>query len=319
MSKQGLPKSRLGRGLSSLINISESPAAAAGVVPSGVGSTDAPAAVLSESGSSALPPGVLVVELPVDQISPNPHQPRRRFDEGPLKELAESIKSTGLIQPIVARGTPDGGYELIAGERRWRAAKLAGLAALPVILRSVDPVMQAQMALVENIQRQDLNPIERATAYKALLDNLGLTQGELADRLGEDRSVIGHFLRLLDLTPAVQEFIADGRLSVSHGKLLAGVSDVSEQIRLAELAINQGLNVRNLERLLNVPGATPPPAPQKSPSAHLADLEKSLSRQLGMRVQVRAGRQKGRGRLVVHYGSLDQFDDLLSRLGMAAE
>ena len=178
------------------------------------------------------------------------------------------------------------------------------------------------MALIENIQRQDLNPVDRATAYKALVSNLGLTQAELAERLGEDRSVIGHYLRLLDLAPAVQEMIADGRLSVSHAKLLAGVSDNVEQTRLAELCVSQGLNLRNLERLINTPAApaaTPTPPAAKSLSPHLADLEKALSRQLGMRVQVKAAPKKGRGRLVVHYGSLDQFDDLMSRLGVATE
>jgi ParB family chromosome partitioning protein len=181
--------------------------------------------------------------------------------------------------------------------------------------------MQAQMALVENLQRTDLNPIERATAYKALLDNLGLTHAELADRLGEERSVIGHHVRLLELQPTVQEMIADGRLTLSHAKILVGVSDPTEQMRLADLVASQGLNLKNLERLVSSPALQAPPAaePGKSISAHLLDLEKSLSRQLGMRVQVRAGKKKGQGRLVVHYASLDQFDDLMSKLGVMSE
>lgn len=318
MSKQGLPKARLGRGLSSLMSVSDPAIASenAGAPRDGGG----------ESVPALPAAGISVREVPIDQIVPNPHQPRRRFDEAALKELADSIRTTGLIQPVVARGTTEGGYELIAGERRWRAAKMAGLAALPVIIRNVDPVMQAQMALVENIQRQDLNPVDRAAAYKALLDNLGLTQTELADRLGEDRTVIGHYLRLLDLTPGVQELVADGRLTVGHAKVLAGVSDPAEQTRLAMLALAQTLNIRNLERLINTPAPpaspaapTPPAAESARASAHLADLEKILSRQLGMRVQVKSGRRKGIGRLVVHYGNLDQFDDLMTRLGVAAE
>ncbi len=309
MSKQGLPKSRLGRGLSSLMNASSAGDALAENVVSGARATD-----------DRVPLGIMMLELPVDELVPNPHQPRRQFDEASLRELAESIRTTGLIQPVVARGTAEGAYELIAGERRWRAAKIAGLATLPVILRDVDPVMQAQMALIENIQRQDLNPIDRAAAYRALLANLGLTQAELADRLGEDRSVIGHYLRLLDLTPAVQAMVADSRLSVGHAKVLAGVTDAGEQTRLAELAVTQGLNIRNLERLLSTAGAGQVPEhPGPVSSAHLADLEISLSRQLGMRVQVRASGGKGRGRLVFHYGSLDQFDDLMIRLGVASE
>ena len=314
MSKAGLSKSRLGRGLSSLMNVSAGPLPA----PEPGSGAVQPA---SESASAPLPPSVQVLDLPVEQITPNPHQPRRRFDEAALKELADSIKTTGLIQPVVARGTPDGTYELIAGERRWRAAKLAGLATLPAIVRSVDPVMQAQMALIENIQRQDLNPVDRAVAYKSLLDNLGLTQSELARRLGEDRTAINHYLRLLDLAPPVQEMVADGRLSLGHAKVLAGVCDPAEQSRLAGLTVREGLNVRKLEALAGMPGSAAPAATsdEARPSAHLADLEKSLSRQLGMRVQVQASRQKGRGRLVVHYGTLDQFDDLMSRLGLQSE
>lgn len=314
MNKPVIAKSRLGRGLSSLMNVSTPPAADA--EPSDKAGT------AGTEATQALPSGVRVLELSVDQISVNPHQPRRRFDERALQELADSLKSTGLIQPIVARGTSEGGFELIAGERRWRAARLAGLTTLPVIVRSVDPIMQAQMALVENIHREDLNPIERATAYKALLDNLGLTQAELAGRLGEDRTVVSHFLRLLDLSPPVQDMVADGRLSLGHAKILAGVSDPSEQKRLAELAVIQGLNIRNLERLVSAPPAAPPPPPEPAApaaSAHLADLEKSLSRQLGMRVQVQPSRRKGKGRLVLHFATLDQFDDLMSRLGVQSD
>lgn len=257
--------------------------------------------------------------IPTDLVVPNPRQPRTSFDDETLQALADSVRERGVLQPVLVRPLPGGRYELIAGERRWRAARLAGLEVIPAIIRSVDPVMQAQMALIENIQREDLNPVDRALAYKALVTNLGLTQSELADRLGEDRTVISHYLRLLDLTPAVQEMVADGRLSVSHGKVLAGVSDVAEQVRLAQLAVKETLNVRNLERLINTP--TPPAVERSSEvskllSPHLADLEKVLSRQLGMRVQVKASAHKGRGRLVVHYGNLDQFDDLMSRLGV---
>jgi ParB family chromosome partitioning protein len=238
-----------------------------------------------------------------------------------LKALADSIKVTGIIQPVVVRGTGDGTFELIAGERRWRAAKLAEMGTIPAIVRSVDPIMQAQMALIENIQRQDLNPVDRANAYKSLLDNLGLTQSELADRLGEDRTVIGHFLRLLDLAPGVQTLVAEGRLGLSHAKVLAGVIDPAEQSRLADLAVRQELNVRNLERLVAV---VPPPPAQNAeippqPSAHLADLEKNLSRQLGMRIQVKSGKRKGSGKVILHFANLDQFDDVIAKLGLSAD
>ncbi len=313
MSKQIPQKSRLGRGLSSLMNMSQP-------VMVELPAPGTPAAPATAEIIAPLPLGVSVLEVSPDRIVPNPHQPRREFDEPSLKALAESIRTTGLIQPVVARATNEGTYELIAGERRWRASKLAGLAALPVIVRNVDPVMQAQMALVENIQRQDLNPVDRAMAYKALLDNLGLTQVELADRLGEDRTVISHYLRLIDLAPAVQSMIVGGQLSMSHARLLAGVSDPVEQTRLARLVVSQELNIRNLERLINTP-AVPASTPQAalSSSAHIVDLERNLSRNLGMRVQVKVAPGKKRGRLILHYASLDQFDDLMSKLGVSGE
>jgi ParB family chromosome partitioning protein len=257
-------------------------------------------------------------EIPVGSISVNPHQPRRSFDETALSQLAESIKSSGLIQPIIVRPV-DSGYQLIAGERRLRAAKIAGLTSIPAIVKDVDGLNQAQMALVENIQREDLNPLDRAAAYRTLMDQLGLTQAELAGRLGEDRSTIANHLRLLDLADPVRAHLAAGRLTLGHAKLLAGVADVLEQQRLAELVVSQDLSVRNLERLMQSPTNPPPVKSPAVSSAYISDLEKSISRQLGMRVQVRRSGSKGKGRLVVHYGSLDQFDQLVGKLGVTME
>jgi ParB family chromosome partitioning protein len=313
MSKQPQQKSRLGRGLSSLIGMSPLPEPPINVeLPAPAGISPAAASTAPEA------PGIRVLEIPLDKLSANPHQPRRTFDESSLKSLADSLKLTGLIQPVVARATEDGNYELIAGERRWRAAKLAGLQTIPAIVRVADPVLQAEMALIENIQRQDLNPIDRAFAYKALLDNLGLTQAELATRLGEDRTVIGHHLRLLDLAGPVPEMVVGGEISLAHARVLAGVTGHNDQVRLADLVISQDLNVRNLERLINAPPAGQP-APAKSPtsSAHIADLEKTISRHLGLRVQLKAKPGKKQGRLILHYASLDQFDDLLNKLGIS--
>jgi ParB family chromosome partitioning protein len=261
-------------------------------------------------------------ELAVADIRPNPHQPRRSFDPIALRDLTESIKTNGIIQPIVVRAVPGGGYELIAGERRWRACQSAGLTTIPAIIKEVDGLTQAQMALVENIQREDLPALERAGAYKALLSQLGLTQAELAARLGEDRSTVANFLRLLELPEPVRKHIREGRLSLGHAKLLAGVTDVLEQARFAELVVSQDLSVRNLERAIEAwrISAPPPPAKPKEESsglsAHYAELEKSISRQLGMRVQLRAGRAKGKGKLTIVYGSLEQFDRLMEQLGV---
>jgi ParB family chromosome partitioning protein len=321
------PKSRLGRGLSSLISVSDLPvelevgkAAAPVEAPAGrravAGSDHLPE--VSSASEAASPPTRGAAEIRLDAITPNPHQPRRRMDEASIAELAASLKSTGLVQPIIVRQV-DGGYQLIAGERRWRAAKLAGLSTLPAIVRDVDSFTQAQMALVENIQREDLNPIDRAQSYRALMSQLGLTQVELASRLGEDRSSVANFLRLLDLAEPVRDLIRAGRLSLGHAKVLAGVDDILEQQRLAELVVAQELSVRNLERLVQNDRAVEPPSRRGAGATpHLQDLEKSIARQLGMRVQLRSGR-KGKGRIVIHYASLDQFDELLARMGVRAE
>jgi ParB family transcriptional regulator, chromosome partitioning protein len=305
------PRSRLGRGISSLMSVSEERVAEsfAEEVPRDKEMTPA---VSDIAGTQ---------EIPLDHISPNPHQPRRTFDSIALNQLAESLKSSGLIQPIILRRVGET-YQLIAGERRLRAAKLAGFSTIPAIVRDVDSLTQAQMALIENVQREDLNPLDRASAYRVLIDQLGLTQAELAIRLGEERSGIANYLRLLDLAEPIQEAVREGKLSLGHAKLLAGIADLQHQQGLADLTIAQDLSVRNLERLIQ--NAQEPPTlstaatPAAAPSAHIADLEKSITRQLGMRAQVRSG-GKGRGRLVIHYGSLDQFDQLLSRLNVSVD
>lgn len=308
-------RSRLGRGLSSLISVS---APVEDLAETSVPSPNiAQASPSAETGVDGKP-----LEIELSSIVPNPHQPRRVINDATILELSASIRSTGLIQPLVVRKVANG-YQLIAGERRWRASKLAGLTRVPAVVRDVDSFTQAQMALIENIQREDLNPIDRALGYRALIDQLGLTQSELAGRLGEDRSSIANFLRLLDLADPVKHQVRDGLLSVGHAKLLAGIADHAEQLRLAGLVTSQGLSVRNLERLLQQGDQTPLPVSSRtpaSPSAHFQDLEQSLSRQLGLRVQVKAaGGKRGKGKLIVHYSSLDQFDELMTRLNVSAD
>ncbi len=322
-------KPRLGRGLSSLISLSDFPvereigtdlsADNAAPLPATVAATAA-AALPDNAGPMT---GDRVLEVPVDVIVPNPHQPRRKMDETALAELAASLKGTGLIQPIVVRKVGEQ-YQLVAGERRWRAARLAGFTTIPVIVKTIDEFAQAQMALVENIQRENLNPIDRALAYKTLIVQLGLTQAELAARLGEERSGIANHLRLLDLCDACQQMVMDGRLSLGHAKLLSGVPDILEQAKWANLAVNQELSVRTLERLIQESrqggDAGPLPGNGSTPSAHLAEMEKAFTRQLGLRVQIKASaRSKGKGRVVIHYANLDQFDALQERLGISVE
>lgn len=325
-------KPRLGRGLSSLISVSEvldEPGSAVSQSADGVHTpvfreipplpSQSPPSVAVEppEGAREAAAGRGVLEIPLDRILTNPHQPRRQMNEASIAELAASLKSTGLIQPIVVRRVGEN-YQLIAGERRWRAAMIAGFSAIPALIREATGLEQAQMALVENIQRENLNPIDRAQAYRTLMTQLGLTQAELASRTGEDRSSIANYLRLLDLNDSVQSMVVEGTLSMGHAKILAGVADKEEQSRLAEIVVNQSLSVRNLERQLQNPT---PPSPRSVPetSPHLVDLEKSLSQQLGLRVQVKSAAQKGRGKLILYYASLDQFDDLVSRLGLKVE
>jgi ParB family chromosome partitioning protein len=312
-------KSRLGRGLSSLISVSDIPLEAE------VPATATPASV-GAAGSATDPLLQALVaspmEISTDAITPNPHQPRKQFDEASILSLAASIKSTGLVQPIIVRreaGGADGRYQLIAGERRLRAAKAAGLTTIPALIRDVDAFKQAQMALIENVQREDLNPIDRAQAYRTLIEQLGLTQAELANRIGEDRSSITNLLRLLELAEPVRELVRSGELSLGHAKILAGIPDQTQQQELAERISGQGLSVRNLERILQEAPSIQTKRAAVDPSAHIRDLENNLTSQLGLRVQLRSGVQKGRGRLVIHYSSLDQFDQLLERLGVKAD
>jgi len=316
------PKSRLGRGLNSLISMSVPLSAEATEAPA-QSPAHAPAAIAPTSETAVPESGVR--EIPLSQIVPNPHQPRRSLNENSLAELAASLKANGVIQAIVVRPAGEDKYELIAGERRWLAARLAGLETIPAHVREADAFTQAQWALVENIQREDLNPIDRASAYQTLMRQLGLTQAELANRMGEERSSIANYLRLNDLAAEPRELVKSGQLSLGHAKVLAGVDDVAEQTRLANLVISQELSVRNLEQIVSNLAAAKveeeaPEMPKASPGgAYLVDLEKNISRQLGMRVQVKRSGNKGKGRLVIHYANLDQFDHLVEKMGINLE
>lgn len=313
MSKPNIkPKSRLGRGLSALISVTGPHAAPPQIQAEAPTPQPHPVTAAIQPGTPA--------DLPLDSITPNPHQPRRVFDDVTLAGLANSLKAAGLIQPIIVRKV-GGKYQLIAGERRWRAARMAGFTHIPAIVRDVDALTQAQFALIENIQREDLNPIDRAMGYRTLMTELGLTQAELATRLGEDRSGVANYLRLLDLAEPVRDFLRDGNLSLGHAKILAGIPDILEQQRLATVVVRQELSVRNLERLMSQPSpvATAQAEVPIATTAHMRELEKSLSRQIGLRVQMRASSEKGKGKVIIHYTSLDQFDELCDRLGVDIE
>ena len=308
MAKTQAKQRRLGRGLSSLLNVESQEAKRAAPVRREVPPEPAAEPAPPPAGVEAGDAGTVAVGL----IDPNPHQPRRAFAADELDELAASIRTNGVIQPVVLRPSEAGRYELIAGERRLRAAKLAGLDRIPAVVREVDPLAQAQQALVENVQRADLNPLERAASYRALLDQLGLTQADLAARLGEDRSVIANHLRLLNLGDPARDLVRDGRLPLGHAKVLAGVDDPERQAALARLAAEQELSVRNLERLTRHEPPKPKPTPDGRDS-HLRRVGEQIGGALGARVEVH-GRAGGRGKLVIHYHDLDGFDALLRRL-----
>lgn len=215
-------KGGLGRGLTALIPAAETP----------------------EESS-----GVGLQELPIGAVRPNPLQPRRMFDEEALEGLTDSVRELGVLQPVLVRSTDDG-YELIAGERRWRAAKRAGLPTIPAVVRSTDDVSSLEQALVENLHRQDLNALEEAAAYQQLIEDFGLTQEQVATRVGKSRSAVANQLRLFQLPPAVQKLVGEGLISAGHAKALLGHPDRSYQELLARRAVSESLSVRDLERLV---------------------------------------------------------------------
>jgi ParB family chromosome partitioning protein len=249
---------------------------------------------------------------PVDAIEPNPNQPRRDFGETELNEMAESVREKGVITPLVVTRT-ERGYQIIAGERRWRAAQKAGLDRVPVVVREANATESLELAIIENIHRKDLNPIEEALAYQRLLEEIGTTQEMLGKRLGKDRSTIANLLRLLTLPPPIQKDLIDGRLSMGHARVIAGLKGGSEQMALRDLAINKGLSVRQLEALVqrNAPRARSR-GKETERTEYMRDLGEDLKRRLGTKVELKA--QGKRGRIIIHYYSDEELERLLELL-----
>lgn len=255
------------------------------------------------------PPGEKLTEVDISRISPSPFQPRRHFDEEKLEELAASIRSSGIIQPVVLAREADGRYTLIAGERRWRAAQLAGLHRIPAVIRSLPEEKKAEYALIENIQRQDLNPVEEAMAYRTLLEKFKLTQEELAERLGKKRPSIANLLRILRLPESVQAGIEDGRLSLGHAKVLSALDDPEWIGQLAREVESRGLTVRALEKRLKQPKRQ---KPRPEPDVFLQDGEDRLSRKLGTAVKISGS--DARGTITIRYHSKEQLNGLFDVL-----
>lgn len=255
-------------------------------------------------------------EVPVASIVPNPSQPRRHFDEESMAALAASIRELGVLQPALVRERQPGEYELIAGERRWRAAKRAGLPTIPVLVREADDVAALEQAVVENLHREDLNPLEEAAAYQQLLEDFSLTHEELAARVGKSRTAVTNTLRLFQLPPGVQREVVDGRLSAGHARALLGSPDRAFQESLARRAVVEGLSVRAVEEAVRVrsgrategPVTTPSRKPAGLRSPGMLELEELLSEHLSTRVRVEEGR--GRNRVVIDFADLDDLERL---------
>lgn len=271
----------------------------------------------AESAAQAGTPAELLVEL----IQPNRFQPRREFDEAALEELRESITRHGILQPISVRDIGGGKYELIAGERRLRAARLAGLATVPVVFRTASDAELAEMALIENIQREDLNPIEEARAYERLLTEFRLSQEELARRVARSRSAIANSVRLLRLADEVQAFVANGVLTMGQVRPLLTLGSAALQREAAEYIQEHELSARGAEalvkRLIKDPNAlkkTAQPVTKRTPDIFMREAEERLTRSLGTKVRIQEGREQGKGRLEISYFSTDDLERLLGLL-----
>jgi ParB family chromosome partitioning protein len=255
-------------------------------------------------------------QVDIDQIHPNPRQPRKAFREPGLTELAQSLKSDGVIQPIVVRPRADGHFELIAGERRWRAAQIAGLLKLPVLVRSVTDNKVIELALIENLQREQLNPIEEAAAYQMLIDDAGLTQQEIADRVGKQRATVANALRLLNLPFEVQSRIQTGEVSMGHAKALASLANTATQIEVADRVARDQLSVRQVEAIVAqaLKGRTARASSEPAAADPNRDAaEQTLQSTLGTMVKI-IQNKKGKGRLEIHFHDDQELQRLYERL-----
>lgn len=251
-------------------------------------------------------------DLPLSQITANRYQPRVQFDEESLASLTASVRELGVLQPILVRPSGDGEYELIAGERRFRAAKRAGLTTVPALVRSVEDLSSLEQALVENLHRQDLNPLEEAAAYQQLIEDFDLTQEQVAKRCGRSRSGVANLLRLFQLPPEVQRLVGEGELSAGHARAILGTDDEAYQLSLARRVVDEQLSVRQVEEAVRLrnEGPTPPPerergAPAEKPASYL-EVEDLLASRLDTRVKVDGS--GGRGRVVVQFADVDDLD-----------
>ncbi len=290
-----MAKKKLGRGLSSLLQVPP------------------------EANPSTTNDGI--IRIPLAAIVPNRYQPRDHFDDERIVELSRSIQSQGLLQPITVRHAGSQ-YELLAGERRFRACRKLGWDSVPALIKNVDDLAAMEIALIENIQREDLNPLERARAYLTLTKQFSLSHEQVAQRVGLNRSSVSNLLRLLDLEPEIQEFVEKGSLSMGHARALLAIEGGEERLLAAQTAVAEGLSVRDVEQWGSVrTKITPKQSPPKSssassakPSAHLRDLESQIESTLGTKARIQIGSTPDRGKIVLHYYSQDDFSRIIERI-----
>lgn len=310
---------RLGRGLDSLVSNLRSQKSADNSQEQIIQSSDQKEPIEPDFDGS-----IQAKMLAIDDLHPNPYQPRNHVDQSDIESLANSIKQSGLLQPVSVRLHKDR-YEIIAGERRWHAAKHIGMKYIPVVLRDTTDQQMIELALIENIQREDLNAIDRAKAYREFSERFHLKPEEIGLRLSEDRSTVINYLRLLDLPQSIQDFVSQGRLSMGHARCLLGLSDDAHQIKLAESAIQNELSVRALEHI--VQRAKSPKSdldttnistkPLRSP--HIHDLQKKFEQAIQTKVTIKEGKRKGSGRVIIEYFSFDDFERIAERLQVDLE
>ena len=253
-----------------------------------------------------------VQRIRIETIVPNRYQPRHTFPPDELAELAASIKESGVLQPIMVRRKGDGIYELISGERRWRASKEAGLETIPVVIRNCSDQESLLLALVENLQREDLNPMETARAYSRMMNEFGLTQDAIAAKVGRDRSSVANFVRLIHLHPELQELVQGGTLTTGHAKALLGLSSPEDQLRIGKMVASGALSVRETEKLVELSLAGKKRQPKAPPSSPWADLEARLQKRLGTKVTIHPQNQGGK--IVIHYFSPAELDGIVETL-----
>lgn len=309
-------KRRLGKGLTSLLAkpVDATPPAATAAPEHDLDRRDNPPASTAGGNVDSLGVSEGLVYVPVERVVPNPRQPRQVFDDEALSALADSIRAAGLMQPIMVRNSSQTGqYEIIAGERRWRAAQLAGLIQLPAIVKELDDKTSAEWALIENLQREDLNPIDKAEAFDRLVVDFDATQKDIAVQLGIDRSSVANFLRLNDLEPFAKDAVRDGRLSMGHAKVLLGIPDVTSCKAIARRCASEQWSVRELERQLKNRSKKKNEKPaEPTPGEMLMDnLGEQLGEHLGTQVSISLGKKKGSGKMTISFYSNEQFEGIL--------